>query len=97
MSEQRNKGWIELPTLEPSSQFIVNFWTDTLVDAADIRVVSDEGTAQVRPWYVSRNENHWVVRFGVDDLFFTLLPAIFVFRTILIIMQDRFQARLIKN
>lgn len=69
-SEHTN--WIELGTLEPSSQFVITFWTGNapVFVNRDIRVNSDEGAASVRQWYVSRDENHWVIGFGPTEIFF---------------------------
>jgi len=63
-------GWIELGTLEPSSQFVVTLWTGSAPIFADrdIRVNSDEGAANVREWYVSRDENRWVIGFGIPEV-----------------------------
>ncbi len=94
ISEQEKKGWIDLLTLEPSSQFIVNFWTASVGDVSDVRVVSDEGTVQLRPWYVSREENHWIVGFGLDDILFFLFPALVVFGGILLFILAMLQRRL---
>jgi hypothetical protein len=47
-------------------------------------VVSDEGTVQVRPWYVSRENNRWVVGFGLDDIIFFGIPGLLIFGVILL-------------
>jgi len=80
------KGWIELGTLEPSSQFVVNLWTNRAPIFADrdVRVNSDEGAANVREWYVSRDENRWAIGFGPTDVVFFGFMGLAVFALILL-------------
>jgi hypothetical protein len=73
----QNKGWIDLGALEPSSQFIVTMWTTGSREG--VRVLSDEGAANVGDWYVSRDENRWVIGFGLTEIvFFSFLALIVV-------------------
>jgi hypothetical protein len=80
VSSAQKKGWIDLGVLEPSSQFIVTIWTTSwgIALRQDFRVVSDEGAANVRQWYVSRDENRWVIGFGPTEIVFTSLLAVCV-------------------
>ncbi len=70
VSSGEYRGWIELGTLEPSSQFVVHLWTATgsLFETQGIRITSDGGAASVREWYVSRDENRWVIGFGLTEI-----------------------------
>ncbi len=85
VSSAQKKGWIDLGVLEPSSQFIVTNWTTNwpITLQHDVRVVSDEGAANVRQWYVSRDERRWVIGFGPTEIVFFSLMAVCVFLLLL--------------
>jgi hypothetical protein len=72
----QNKGWIDLGALEPSSQFIVTMWTTGSREG--VRVLSDGGAGNVRDWYVSRDENRWVIGFGPTGIMFFFFIALVV-------------------
>jgi hypothetical protein len=40
----------------------------TTIPREGIRVVSDAGAANVRDWYVSRDEKRWVIGFGWPEV-----------------------------
>ena len=76
IGSKNHTGWLDLGTLEPSSQFIVTMWT--MIPRERIRVISDAGAANVREWYVSRDENRWVIGFGPFEIVFFGFIALFV-------------------
>ena len=47
-------------------------------DVSDVRVVSDEGAANVRDWYVSRDKNRWAIGFGPTEIVFFSFIALVV-------------------
>jgi hypothetical protein len=87
----RHKGWIDLGALEPSSQFVVVLWTGR-GSLGGVHVISDEGTANVREWYVSRDENRWVIGFGQTEIVFFSFIALCVFILLLSLISTDLRA-----
>jgi hypothetical protein len=50
----------------------------TTIPSEGIRVISDEDAANVRAWYISRDENRWVIGFGPFEIIFFGFIALFV-------------------
>ncbi len=93
----QHKGWVELGALEPGSEFLVTMWTTGGYLGENVRVNSDrEGAANVRQWYVSREENRWVIGFGLTEVVFffymALVVALFSLGLLVNAMQSRAKA-----
>jgi hypothetical protein len=65
---EETNGRVELFSLEAGGQCVVRFWPKASPMFKEIRLVSDEGPAPVRPMTVSTEEFRWIVGFGFREL-----------------------------
>lgn len=65
---EETAGWIDLGPLEASSVCTVKFWSSSYVSDRDIRVVSDDAVAPVKPWLQLLDEQPWQLRLGIGEI-----------------------------